>query len=39
MSQIVAKCRADEGFKRKLLSDPAATLKAEDVEFPAGLSI
>jgi len=39
MGQIVAKCWADEGFKRKLLSDPAATLRAEGVEFPAGLSI
>ena len=41
MSQLVAKCWADEGFKRKLLADPAATLKAEGVELelPAGLSI
>jgi Nitrile hydratase, alpha chain len=39
MSQIIAKCWADEGFKRKLLDDPAATLKAEGVELPAGLSI
>ena len=39
MSQLLAKCWADEGFKRKLLADPAATLKAEGVEAPAGLSI
>ena len=39
MSQLIAKCWADEGFKRKLLADPAATLKAEGVELPAGLSI
>ena len=39
MSQLIAKCWADEGFKRKLLADPAATLKANGVEFPAGLSI
>jgi hypothetical protein len=39
MSQLIAKCWADEGFKQKLLADPAATLKAEGVELPAGLSI
>ena len=38
MSQLVAKCWADEGFKRQLLADPKATLKAEGVELPAGLS-
>ena len=37
MSQLLAKCWADEGFKRKLLADPAATLKAEGAELPAGL--
>ena len=39
MSQLLAKCWADDGFKQKLLDDPAATLKAEGVELPAGLSI
>jgi Nitrile hydratase, alpha chain len=39
MSQIISKCWSDEGFKRKLLADPAATLKAEGVELPAGLSV
>jgi hypothetical protein len=39
MSQLIAKCWADEAFKRKLLADPAATLKAEGVEVPAGRSI
>ncbi len=38
VSQLIAKYGADEGFKRKLLADPAATLKAEGVEVPAGLS-
>jgi Nitrile hydratase, alpha chain len=38
-SQLIAKSWADEGFKQKLLADPAATLKAEGVEVPAGLSI
>ena len=39
MSQLIAKCWADEGFKQKLLADPAAMLKAEGVELPAGRSI
>ena len=38
MSQVIAKCWADEGFKKKLLADPAATLRAEGVELPAGVS-
>jgi hypothetical protein len=37
MSQVIAKCWSDEGFKRKLLADP--TLKAAGVELRAGLSI
>lgn len=39
MSKIIAKCWADEGFKQKLLADPAATLKAEGMELPPGLSV
>jgi hypothetical protein len=39
LSQIIAKCWADESFKRKLLADPAATLKSEGVEVPPGVSI
>jgi hypothetical protein len=41
MSQLVAKCWSDESFKRKLLADPAATLRAEGVplEVPAGVSV
>jgi hypothetical protein len=38
MGQVIAKCWADEGFKRKLLTDPTTTLKAEGVELPAGRS-
>jgi hypothetical protein len=38
ISQLIAKCWADEGFKRKVLADPAATLRAEGLELPAGLS-
>lgn len=37
MSQVIAKCWADEGFKQKLLADPAATLKAEGIELPKGM--
>ena len=39
MSQLIAKCWTDKGFKQKVLADPAATLKAEGMELPAGLSI
>jgi hypothetical protein len=39
MSQLIAKCRKDLGFKRKLLTDTAATLKAEGITLPAGLSV
>jgi hypothetical protein len=38
ISQLIAKCWADEGFKQKVLADPAATLRAEGLELPAGLS-
>jgi hypothetical protein len=38
ISQLIAKCWADEGFKQKVLADPAATLRAEGVELTAGLS-
>jgi hypothetical protein len=39
MSRIIAKCWEDTGFKQRLLADPAATLKAEGMQVPAGLSI
>ena len=39
MSQIIAKCWADDSFKQQLLADPMATLKAEGVELPEGFSI
>jgi len=39
MGQLIAKCWADEGFKQKLLADPAATLAAEGIELPDGLSV
>jgi hypothetical protein len=39
LSQTIAKCWADEGFKQRLLSDATATLKAEGVEIPQGLKV
>jgi len=39
MNQIIAKCWSDERFKQKLLTDPAATLKAEGVTVPEGVSV
>jgi hypothetical protein len=38
ISQLIARCWADEGFKQKVLANPAATLRAEGLELPAGLS-
>ena len=38
MGQLIAKCWADEGFKRRLLADATATLKAEGEKLPAGLT-
>jgi hypothetical protein len=38
ISQLIAKCWVDEGFKQKVLADPAATLRAEGLELPAGVS-
>jgi hypothetical protein len=38
-SQIIAKSWSDDGFKKKLMSDPQATLKAEGVPIPAGVTI
>ena len=39
MNQLIAKCWSDEGFKQKLLADPAAVLQAEGMALPAGLSV
>jgi len=41
MGSVIAKCWSDDGFKKKLLADPAATLKAEGVtiELPAGMTL
>lgn len=37
--KIIAKCWADETFRQQLLADPAATLKAEGVPVPDGVSV
>ena len=39
ISEIIAKCWADPGFKQKLLTETHATLKAEGVEIPAGVTV
>lgn len=36
--KIVAKAWADEGYKQRLLADPAAVLKTEGVEVPEGVA-
>jgi hypothetical protein len=38
ISQLIAKCWADEGFKKKVLADPAKTLRAEGLELRDDLS-
>lgn len=38
VSKLIAKSWADEGFKKKLMADPAATLKAEGVDLSPGVS-
>jgi hypothetical protein len=39
MSQIVAKCWADETFKQQLIADPKATLAAAGYPVPEHISI
>lgn len=36
-AKIVAKAWADEGYKAKLMADPAAVMKTEGVELPEGV--
>jgi hypothetical protein len=38
-SQVVAKAWTDANFKKKLLADPAAALKASGLEVPRGLQV
>ena len=37
--QIVAQASTDQGFKRRLLADPAAVLKENGIAVPAGVRI
>ncbi|GAB1394959.1 hypothetical protein MASR1M60_31230 [Rhodocyclaceae bacterium] len=39
IQQLIAKCWADESFKQKLLADTAATLKAEGISMPPGVTV
>jgi hypothetical protein len=41
MGSLIAKCWSDDGFRKKLLADPAATMKAEglSVDLPAGMTM
>lgn len=36
---VIARAWADEDFKKKLLSDPKATLKEHGIEFPAQITV
>ena len=38
-AKVVAKAWADVAFKEKLISDPAAVLKAEGIEAPRGVNV
>jgi hypothetical protein len=39
MGKIIAKALKDESYKKKLIADPAAVLKAEGVEVPEGITL
>jgi hypothetical protein len=39
IGKLIAKAWADEGFKARLLADPATVLAAEGVQTPAGVAI
>ena len=39
LDHILAKCWTDANFKQQLLTDPAATLKAQGIEIPAGYTV
>jgi hypothetical protein len=38
-TRIVAKAWEDEGYKARLLADPASVLKAEGIDVPAGKTV
>jgi hypothetical protein len=39
LSKLIAKTWADDGFKARLLADPAGVLTAEGLAPPAGVSV
>lgn len=39
LGKVIAKALQDEAFKQQLIADPAAVLKAEGVEIPAGIEL
>jgi hypothetical protein len=39
VGRVIAKAWADEGFKARLLADPAAVLAAEGVQTPPGVKL
>jgi hypothetical protein len=39
LQKVITKCWGDEAFKARLLADPAATLAAEGVQVPEGVTI
>jgi len=39
LQKIITKCWEDEAFKARLLADPAATLAAEGMQVPEGITV
>ena len=39
LQRVITKCWEDEAFKARLLADPAATLAAEGVQIPEGVTV
>ena len=39
IQRVITKCWDDEAFKERLLADPVATLAAEGVEIPEGVTL
>ena len=39
LQKVITRCWEDEAFKERLLADPAATLAAEGVQVPEGITV
>ena len=39
MQRIISRCWEDDALKERLLADPAATLTAEGLEIPEGVTV